>query len=108
MGDYSKALEYGKKTLEILEMFLPSNRSALGYHCQFMGEICFATGDKIKGVEFHNKAIEIIGVSLPVTFRDANGFSKNSGITISCIGDDSMASELQKTLEDTLKEFLPQ
>ncbi|CAF3317558.1 unnamed protein product [Rotaria socialis] len=103
MSDYSKALEYCDKTLQMEEMISPRNRSSVGHTYSFMGKIYLEMSNSRKAAEFYKKANDIIGVSLPVTIRDENGSFTTTGITISCIGGDSHASDLHEDLRNTLQ-----
>ncbi|CAF4312163.1 unnamed protein product, partial [Rotaria sordida] len=67
MGDYSKALEFYEKDLEITKKALPPNHPDLAYSYNNIGLAYFGKGDYSKALSFLEKALAIRQKSLPST-----------------------------------------
>ncbi len=70
MGDYSKALSYYEKALEIKEKILPPNHPSLAISYTCHGSVYVEMGDYSKALSYYEKAFEIYGKALPANHPD--------------------------------------
>jgi tetratricopeptide (TPR) repeat protein len=70
MGDYSKALSYYTKALEIRQQSLPPNHPNLAKSYNNVGLVYENMGEFLKACSFYGRAVEIGQQSLPSTYPD--------------------------------------
>jgi tetratricopeptide (TPR) repeat protein len=65
MGEYSKALAYYEKALEIQQQSLPSNHPSLAFSCYNIGLLYEKMSEYRKAESFYERAVNIGQQSLP-------------------------------------------
>ncbi|CAF4341580.1 unnamed protein product, partial [Rotaria sordida] len=79
MGDYSKALEFYGKDLEITTKALPPNHPDLATPYNNIGLVYNNMGDYSKALEFYEKSLKIREKALPPNHPDLAQAYKNIG-----------------------------
>ena len=64
-GEYSKALEYYEKSLEIRKKSLPANHPDVAASYNNIGMVYYSMGEYSKALEYYEKSLEIIKKTLP-------------------------------------------
>jgi tetratricopeptide (TPR) repeat protein len=77
MGDYSKALSYYQKDLEISEKALPPNHPDLGASYNNIGVVYDNMGNHLEALLFYERAAKIGQSSLPANHPDLQQWTKN-------------------------------
>jgi tetratricopeptide (TPR) repeat protein len=65
MGEYSKALSYYEKDLEIFQKTPPANRPHLAISYNNIGSVYYYTGEYPKALKYFERALDILQRSLP-------------------------------------------
>ncbi|CAF4967799.1 unnamed protein product, partial [Rotaria socialis] len=79
MGDYSNALSYNKKALEIDENMLPSNHPDLASSYNNIGFVYDNMGDYSNALSYHQKALNIYEKTLSSNHPDLAASNNNIG-----------------------------
>jgi tetratricopeptide (TPR) repeat protein len=77
MGEYSKALSYYEKALEIRQKTLPSNHPAFLQSYNNIGLVYYHTRDYSKAFSFLERACDIGQRSLPANHSDLQAVRKS-------------------------------
>ena len=83
MGEYSKALSYYEKALEIRKQSLPSNHPDLALSYNNIGAVYYNMGEYSKALSSFEKALEIRKQSLPSNHPDLAKSYNNIGTVYS-------------------------
>ena len=107
MGEYSKALSYYEKSLEIKQQSLPPNHPDLAGSYMNIGNVYDNMGEYSKALSYYEKSLEIKQQSLPPNHPDLAASYMNIGIVYNNMGEYSKAlSSHEKSLE-ILQQSLP-
>jgi tetratricopeptide (TPR) repeat protein len=77
MGEYSKALSYYEKALEIRQKTLPPAHPDLASSCNNIGTVYGTMGEYSKARPFFERAVDIGQQSLPKDHPDLKDYRKN-------------------------------
>ena len=100
IGDYNKAIEYHKKTLEIRINTLGDDHLGVVNSYNNLGVAYNSLGDYNKAIEYHEKALEIRINTLGENHPDVADSYNNLGISYDGLGDYNKAIEYhEKALE---------
>ncbi|CAF4316735.1 unnamed protein product, partial [Rotaria sordida] len=80
MGDYSKALEFYEKDLEITKKALPPNHPDLATSYNNIGGVYKNMGDYSKALEFYERSLKIKEKALPPNHPDLASSYNNMGL----------------------------
>jgi tetratricopeptide (TPR) repeat protein len=80
MGEYSKALSFLEKAIEILKNTLPSNHPDLATSYNNIGMVYKNMGEYSKALSFLEKALSIFKETLPSNHRNIQIVQKNIDI----------------------------
>jgi tetratricopeptide (TPR) repeat protein len=99
-GDYKKAIEYSRKSLEIRQKTLPPNHPLLATSYNNIGLVYQNMGEYSKALSFYEKALEIWEKTLPPNHPDLATSYNNIGLVYQNMGEYSKAlSFYAKALE---------
>ncbi|CAF5146499.1 unnamed protein product, partial [Rotaria sp. Silwood1] len=70
MGEYSKALEYHERSLEIKKITLPPNHPHLAIDYNNIGSVYDNMGEYSKALEYYERSLEIGKIALPPNHPD--------------------------------------
>mgnify|MGYP002384482041 CR=1 FL=1 len=99
-GEYSKALEYYEKSLEISKKTLPANHPNLATSYNNIGSVYCSMGEYSKALEYYEKSLEIRKKTLPTNHPDLATSYNNIGSVYYSMGEYSKALEYyEKSLE---------
>ncbi|CAF0984445.1 unnamed protein product [Adineta ricciae] len=107
MGEYSKALEYYEKDLEISKQSLPPTHSDLATSYSNIGGVYSDMGEYSKALEYYEKAHKIYAQSLPPTHPDLATSYSNIGRVYSHMGEYSKALEYYEKAHKIYAQSLP-
>ncbi|CAF3966410.1 unnamed protein product, partial [Adineta steineri] len=107
MGEYSKALSYYEKALEIQEKSLPSDHpdSAITYNN--IGSVYDFMGEYSKTLSYYERALEILKKTLPLNHPDLANLYNNVGNVHNKMGEYSEALSFYGKGLEILKNTLP-
>jgi len=106
-GEYSKALEYFEKSLEIYKKTLPANHSSLATSYNNIGNVYDHMGEYSKALEYYEKSLEIKKKTLPSNHSDLAASYNNIGNVYDSIGEYSKALEYYGKSLEIMKKTLP-
>ena len=100
MGEYSKALSYYERDLEISKQVLPPNHSNLGTSYNNIAGVHYNVGEYSKALLFYKRSLEIYKVALPPDHPDLATSYNNIGMVYYNMSDYSKAiSSYEQSLE---------
>jgi len=106
-GEYSKALEYHEKSLEIRKKTLPANHPDLAISYNNIGLVYDNMGEYSKALEYHEKSLEISKKSVPENYPDLTTSYNNIGLVYDNMGEYSKALEYYEKSLEIRKKTLP-
>ncbi len=77
MGEYSKALSYYEKDLEIKQKTLPENHPDLALSYNNTGNVYYDMGEYSKALSYYERALDICQRSLPPDHPHLKGVKKS-------------------------------
>ncbi|CAF4877106.1 unnamed protein product [Rotaria sp. Silwood1] len=107
MGNYSEALQYFEKALEIRETVLPLSHPDLAQIYAWMGATYSNTGYYAKALEFHKKAYKIYRETLPLNHPDMSISYSSIGGVYNSMGDYTKALEFYEKANQIYEKALP-
>ncbi|CAF3845736.1 unnamed protein product [Didymodactylos carnosus] len=108
MGDYSKALDYYEKTLELDLKTLGPNHPSVATTYNNIGGVYNAMGDYSKALDYYEKTLELKLKTLGPNHPSVATTYNNIGLVYNAMGDYSKALDYyEKTLELELKTLGP-
>ena len=107
MGEYSKALEYYEKSMEIQRKSLPPNHPDLATSYNNIGQVYSNMGEYSKALEYYEKSMEIRRKSLPPNHPDLATSYNNIGQVYSNMGEYSKALEYYEKSMEIQRKSLP-
>ena len=100
IGEYSKALSYYERSLEIRKVALPPNHPHLATSYNNIGMVYMNMGEYSKALSYYERSLEIRKVALPPNHPDLATFYNNIGLVYDNIGEYSKAlSYYERSLE---------
>jgi len=106
-GEYSKALEYYEKSLEIRKKTLPANHPDLATSYNNIGLVYRSMGEYSKALEYYEKSLEIRKKTLPANHPDLATSYNNIGLVYRSMGEYSKALEYYEKALEIRKKTLP-
>jgi len=106
-GEYSKALEYCEKSLEIYKKTLPANHPDLATSYNNIGSVYDHMGEYSKALEYYEKSLEIRKKTLPANHRLLATSYNNIGNVYDSMGEYSKALESYGKSLEIEKKSLP-
>jgi len=106
-GEYSKALEYYEKSLEIDKKTLPANHPLLATSYNNIGLVYQSMGEYSKALEYYEKSLEIRKKTLPANHPDLAQSYNNIGNVYKSMGEYSKALEYYEKSLEIYKKTLP-
>jgi len=107
MGEYSEALSYHEKALDIQEESLPSNHSDLARSYNDIGLVYNNMGEYATALRCHEKALDIRKKSLPPNHPDLARSYNDIGLVYNNMGDYSKALQYHEKALEIRKKSLP-
>ncbi|CAF5041876.1 unnamed protein product, partial [Rotaria sp. Silwood1] len=100
MGEYSKALLYYQKALNINEKILPPNHPDLASSYNNIGSVYYSMGEYSKALSSYERSLEIQKIALPSNHPDLAASYNNIGSVYDEMGEYSKAlSSYERSLE---------
>ena len=100
MGEYSKALKYYEKSIEIKKIALPKNHPNLTTSYCSIGQVYNNMGEYSKALEYYEKDLETTKISLPKNHPDLAASYNNIALVYNNMGEYSKALEYyEKSIE---------
>jgi len=106
-GEYSKALEYYEKSLEIKKKTLPTNHPSLAQSYNNFGGVYDSMGEYSKALEYYEKSLEILKKTLPANHPLLATSYNNIGSVYKSMGEYSKALEYYEKSLEIRKKTLP-
>jgi len=106
-GEYSKALEYFEKSLEIYKKTLPANHPDLATSYNNIGSVYKSMGEYSKALEYYEKSLEIRKKTLPANHPSLAVSYNNIGGVYDSMGEYSKALEYYEKDLEISKKTLP-
>ena len=107
MGEYSKALSYYEKDLEISKQALPPNHPDLATSYNNIGIVYDDMGEYSKALSSYEQSLEIMKVSLPPNHPSLATSYNNIGLVYYNMGEYSKALSYLQKADDILVQVLP-
>jgi tetratricopeptide (TPR) repeat protein len=106
-GDYKKAIEYLRKSLEILEKALPPNHPDLATSYNNIAVVYRNMGEYSKALSFYEKAFEILQKSLPSNHPSLASSYNNIAVMYQHMGEYSKALSFYEKAFEIRQKTLP-
>ena len=106
-GEYSKALEYHEKSLEIYKKILPANHPDLATSYNNIGLVYKNMGEYSKALQYYEKSLEISKQTLPGNHPDLATSYNNIGLVYNTMGEYSKALEYHEKSLEIREQILP-
>jgi tetratricopeptide (TPR) repeat protein len=106
-GDYMKAIEYFRKSLEILEKTLLPNHPSLTTSYNNIGLVYYNMGEYLKALSFSEKSLEILQKILPPNHPDLATSYNNIGFVHLSMGEYSKALSFYEKALEIFQKTLP-
>jgi tetratricopeptide (TPR) repeat protein len=107
MGEYSKALSFYERSLEIKKIALPPNHPDLATSYNNIGLVYYNMGEYSKALSYLEKAQQILQKSLPPTHPDLATSYNNIGLVYDYMGEYSKALSYFEKAQQILQKSLP-